>query len=79
MKKQMNWVKICPNCGSANIGVRSGVETLPYDFCKDCGFNKDKYLPTYFNRPTIFFPNFPKIKSLDIEKFRKQIKKKKIA
>jgi hypothetical protein len=34
-------IKICPKCGSTNIGI--GGDYIPQDFCKDCGFGKFEF------------------------------------
>jgi hypothetical protein len=31
-------VKVCPKCGSENVGVEAEI-LAPTDFCRDCGFN----------------------------------------
>ena len=59
----MKHFKICPRCGSLNIGVpKRGFDLVSMqDFCKDCGF----------------IANFPEVEIEKIEEFRKEIKKEK--
>ena len=64
-----NYIKICPKCGSTNIG--SGYyNSAPHDFCKDCGFGDIK-------TDSIAFTNFPEVKISEIENFRRELKKNK--
>jgi len=57
----MAYVKICPKCGSINIGIpKRGMDLLDMQsLCKDCG-----------NRGV-----FPEVEVDEVEEFRKAIKK----
>lgn len=62
-----NITKICPRCGSINIGVTESI-TL-HDYCKDCNFNN-------LGDPGIInnMSNFPEIDIRDLKKIREEIK-----
>lgn len=60
------FVKICPRCGSLNIGTASGGISV-HDFCKDCNLGS-------LNEPSTAFPgftsNFPEVKMSEVDNFR---------
>lgn len=61
----MTYVKICPKCGSINIGTGSRSYSGPRDFCKDCGFPDNE---------ATNFSNFPEIEINKVKEFQKEIK-----
>jgi predicted nucleic-acid-binding Zn-ribbon protein len=61
----MRTVKICPRCGSTNIGTDSWGNADAWDFCKDCN---------YRSHTDAGMSKFPPILEIDAE-FREDIKK----
>ena len=57
-------IKICPNCGSTNIGLIGGGSAPPKEFCKDCNFGKISEN----------ISNFPEIETKELKAFKEKIK-----
>lgn len=58
----MNYVKICPKCGSTNIKMPNAgldIKMTVRDRCQDCGF----------------IGNFPEVEEDKVEDFRQNIQK----
>jgi len=69
VKKKKRYVIICPKCGSTNVTKFTGMYSKGGDItsgwiCKDCNYG----------RP--YGSLFPEIEESEIEKFRREIKKK---
>ena len=62
MKK---YAKVCPNCGSANIGLWA-TDAGTWNFCKDCEFGK---------AVSMFGGSFPEVEASELEKFREELRK----
>ncbi|MFA5856694.1 MAG: hypothetical protein WC867_05015 [Candidatus Pacearchaeota archaeon] len=62
-------IKLCPKCGSANIGFDSGGSS-PWDYCKECNFNNLR------EGQKGFISQFPEVKISQVKKFLEMIKTK---
>ena len=61
-------VKICPRCGSINVGVQSALHEV-HNYCEDCGYGDMK------NEQGMFMNMiFPEIDKKDVIKFKKHLK-----
>lgn len=71
MKKK--YVKVCPNCGSTNIGFEAEGVSPNLDFCKDCGLGKIGKIPS---SPIGLFLE---VNESELDNFRTELKKNQVS
>ncbi len=69
-------IRVCPKCGSTNIGPGVGVRVISGGMCNDCGHGSVQHEPVNIATfSTLGYATFPEINEEDVEKFRKSLKK----
>jgi len=86
MIEMVKYIKVCPKCGSENIGqemdrISRGIDSdkpSKWEYCKDCGHGLRGYpaRQSDFSRESSFSfsKSFPEVREDKLEEFRKELK-----